>query len=390
MGIIKKTSRIFYTIIAIGIGFTIVYGLTLVGEQSKGPIETVLTKASEKVQDAEESIILEQRETKREDKLVWFNEIKNSKQKLLKSKIILFGASDSSKKDSFENILTLEDSLKTTFPLIHIYAAWGGKSEEQFPSLQVNAIENLGSVPVVTWEPWVTDFEEEKMPGIGRIEDREKGSMTQIAAGKYDSYISKWAKDAKKFGKPIYVRLGHEMNEPYRYPWGPQNNTPQDYVSGWRHIHDVFENVGAKNIIWVWSPHTAYGYFNEYYPGPEYVDIVATGVLNYGTATSWSQWWTFTEIFGAHYAELSSFNKPIMIAEFGSLNTGGSRNKWFREALNDMPNKYPAIKSILYFHYSGDKTTTDRAVNWQIKKDTTLTKTIRNEVNKWNTIYKSK
>ena len=388
MGILRKSSRLIYTLIAVGVGFSIVYGLTLVGEQSKGPIETVLTKASEKVQTVEEDIILDKREAKRSDNLVWFEKIKNSKQKLLSSKIILFGASDSSSKDSFENILTLEDSLKTTFPLIHIYAAWGGKQDEQFPSQQVDAIYELGSLPVITWEPWVTDFDETKMPGIGRIEDREKGSMTQVAAGKYDSYIKTWAKEAKSKQKPIYVRLGHEMNEPYRYPWGPQNNTPQEFVAGWKHIHDIFTSMGATNVIWIWSPHLAYGYFNDYYPGSDYVDIVGTGVLNYGTATSWSQWWTFKEIFGAHYQELSNFNKPIMIAEFGSLNTGGSRNQWFKDALTDLPNKYPAIKSILYFHYSGDKTTTDRAVNWQIKKDPSLTKTIRNEIEKWNTIYK--
>jgi hypothetical protein len=58
---------------------------------------------------------------------------------------ILLGAFDNQNKESFESTINLEDTLKTTFPLIHIYTAWGSKEEQQFPALQVKAILELGS-----------------------------------------------------------------------------------------------------------------------------------------------------------------------------------------------------------------------------------------------------
>lgn len=385
---IRKISRLFYVLAALTLGFCVVYALSMVSEKSKGPIETVLTKAGTTVQEVEKTIILEQREGTREDKLAWFKAQKDNKQQLIHSKIILFGASDDSKKESYENIINLEDSLALTFPIIHIYKAWGEKEEQKFPEKEVNAISEIGSVPMVTWEPWVSDFSVENFPGIPEIDVRDKGAMTAIANGFYDSFLKSWAKDAKNFEHPFYLRLGHEMNEPYRYPWGPQNNTPQEFVAAWRHIHDVFDTMGAKNVIWVWSPHTAYGYFDAYYPGSEYVDVISTGILNFGTSTSWSKWWTFSEIFGTHYKELSVFKKPMMIAEFGSLKTGGDRAKWFGDALHNFQKNYPLVNSIVFFHYSGDKTTSDKTVNWYIKDDKKVTNEIKKQLKEWNAAIK--
>jgi beta-mannanase len=385
---IKKLSRLIYVLIALTLGFCVVYALSMVSDKSKGPIETVLTNAGTAVQEVEKTIILEQREGTREEKLAWFKYQRESKQKLIQSKIILFGASDDSKKESYENIINLEDSLALTFPIIHLYEAWGEKTEEEFPKKEAVAINQIGSVPMITWEPWVSDFSEENFPGIGAQETRDKSAFTAIANGLYDSFIKKWAKNAKNYGHPIYLRLGHEMNEPYRYPWGPQNNTPQEFVAGWRHVHDIFNQIGATNVIWVWSPHTAYGYFDAYYPGSSYVDIISTGILNFGTSTSWSKWWTFSEIFGTHYKELASFQKPLMIAEFGCLKTGGDRAKWFGDALHNFQTKYPLVNSIVFFHYSGDKTTTDKSVNWYIKDDKKVTSEIKKQLKTWTSAIK--
>ena len=56
-----------------------------------------------------------------------------------------------------------------------------------------------------------------------------------------------------------------------------------------------------------------------------------------------------------------------MITEFGSLSVGGDRSKWFTEALDSISQKYPAVKSIVFFHYSDDKTTTQQVINWYFK-----------------------
>ncbi|MGZ4055122.1 MAG: glycoside hydrolase family 26 protein [Bacteroidia bacterium] len=376
-------SRILYVIAAIMIGSVIVYAMTLAGNNSKGPLENFLIHTTNVVNEMEQKEILEQREYKRSDKLVWYKPMSSNVEKLKHTTTILLGGSDSHTKESYESIINLEDTLHTTFPLIHIYSAWGSKEEEQFPKLEVSAIIELGSTPVITWEPWLSDFDEKDFPGIPKVEDRDKGCLAEIAKGVYDSYIKKWAADAKAVHKPIFLRVGHEFNDPYRYPWGSQNNKPEDFIAAWRHLHDLFIEIGATNILWVWSPHPAYGYFDAFYPGESYVDYVGVGVLNYGTAVNWSKWWTFSQIFGNHYAELDTFKKPIMITEFGSLAVGGDRSKWFAQALDSIPIKYPSVKSVIFYHYSSDKTTTDKAINWYIKDDAMTVKAIKKRISKW-------
>ena len=172
------------------------------------------------------------------------------------------------------------------------------------------------------------------------------------------------------------------MNDPYRYPWGPQNNSPEDYIAAWRHVVDRFKANGVTNVLWVWSPHPAYKNYDLYYPGDKYVDWVGAGTLNYGTVASWSQWYTFDDIFGKYYPQFARYNKPIMISEFGSLATGGNREAWYKDALTAMPVKYPLIKSVIFFHVSNDNTTTNKALNWYIKYDREITRAVAAIINK--------
>jgi beta-mannanase len=378
----SATMRIISTILAIIISSLIVYALSHAGRESKGPIETAMVATGEMVKDIEKKLIVEQREEKREDKLAWFKPYTTSKKMLLKPGKILLGAFDNEMKESFERMVALEDSIRTTFPLVHIYAAWGSKTEERFPADQVKNIISLGSTPVITWEPWLSDFNEEAYPEGQKPEDPDKNGMRNIAAGTYDTYIKEWAAQARKIGRPIFVRFGHEMNDGYRYPWGPQNNSPQDFIAAWQHVYNIFEGEGARNIIWIWSPHPAYT-FKEFYPGDEYVDYIGAGVLNYGTVAAWSKWWTFDEIVGKYYDSVEVYKKPVMITEFGSLAVGGNRAKWYAGALERLPQRYPLIKSIVFFHFSKDNTTTQQTLNWYFKKDSAVSAAVAKAVGKW-------
>jgi beta-mannanase len=249
--------------------------------------------------------------------------------------------------------------------------------------LYAKAIYDLGSTPMITWEPWLNDFNRED-DGLPEVTDPNKHGLADIANGKYDFYIKKWALQAKAFGHNILIRYGHEMNDPYRYPWGPQNNKPEEYIAAWRHVVNVFRNVGANNVIWVWSPQPAYLQYQEYYPGSDYVDWVGVGALNYGTVAPWSKWWSFKEIFGDYYTKLDVFKKPLMITEMGSLDVGGNKTEWFRKAFTDLSGKYPDLKAILFFNDNNDNTTLNKSLNWSITNDTLTCRAIQQAIEaKW-------
>lgn len=122
-----------------------------------------------------------------------------------------------------------------------------------------------------------------------------------------------------------------------------------------------------------WTTPTA---TDNYYPGDDQVDWIGVGVLNYGTVASWSQWWSFKEIFGNYYPELSKYGKPIVISEFGCLKVGGDRNKWFEEAFDLLERDYTQVRGVMLFNNSSDITTTNKALDWQVQNDSILVKTL--------------
>jgi hypothetical protein len=296
---------------------------------------------------------------------------------------VLLGAYDGGIPASLEGVLELESAIGTVLPLIQIYTAWGDRPEQQFPRRLAQAIWDLGSMPVVTWEPWLTDFETRLHPSLPLRTERDKGGLAAVARGDYDFYLDRWAADAAAFARPLLLRFAHEMNDPYRYPWGPHNNELGDFHAAWQHVFERFRRAGARNVVWVWSPHVAYEGWEYYYPGDDFTQWVATGVLNYGTVAYWSKWWSFDEIFGSKYDRLASFGKPIMVAEMGSLAVGGDRAEWLRGALERLPQEYPAVRAVLFFHDAGDQTVTYQAVDWAFRTDSAAVQAVRKSIRAW-------
>ncbi|HRY98561.1 MAG TPA: glycosyl hydrolase [Bacteroidales bacterium] len=379
----RRTNRLLITLLAIVAGIAVVLILSMAGDRSRGPVANLLRQAGRTVAGIEDRFIHKKRVGKRMDKLQYLEGCQQDISRLKDPRVILMGAYDNRTSESFASIIDLEDTLGTTFPLVHIYSAWGDKPEEQFPRAQVKAIMELGSIPVITWEPWLSDFEQKNYPGLASMEERDKGGLATIASGMFDEYITAWAEEAAELGRPIFLRLGHEMNDPYRYPWGPHNNTPETFIEAWRHVFVLFKAAKADNVIWIWSPHPSYGMFNEFYPGEYFVDYIGINVLNYGDVASWSKWWSFDEIILKAYPELSQLNKPIMISELGCLSVGGNRADWYREAFSSIATNYPRIKAVLFFHYSEDRTTTPQAVDWTLEWDRPVTTAIRQTMRAW-------
>src|SRR5207247_7587356 len=98
------------------------------------------------------------------------------------------------------------------------------------------------------------------------------------------------------------LRWGWEMNGDWE-PWsGAQNGGSSggaaSFRAAWHHIHDIFSEVGAWNVVWVWSPnsgdlpHARWNHFSNYYPGDRYVDWVGIDGFNWGASHSWPSWTT--------------------------------------------------------------------------------------------------
>lgn len=370
-------NRVMLVLIVVGAALVGSLALTSVSSTSEGPVSGALDRLGSTFGSFEHEMRGRFQGPGRAADLKWFTSYRNDVGKLKHPGAVLLGAFDSGIPQTLDGVIALEHSLGTTFPLIQIYSAWGDRPAQRFPVELVTAISDLGSVPVLTWEPWLSDFSNDRHPQIPLRDQRDRHGMAAVASGEYDFYVDEWAANAAKFGKPVFIRLGHEMNDPYRYPWGPQNNTNLEYIAAWRHVVDRFRHAGANNVLWVWSPHVAYEYWETYYPGDSYVDWVASGALNFGPIAQWARWWSFREIFGQKYPMLASFGKPVMVAEFGSLAVGGSRPAWYRDALDRMTTIYPAVRALLFFNVRNDQTVTYQKVDWTIDGDSAVLRVAR-------------
>lgn len=379
----SKIQRVTWSLLALVSAIGTILVLTALGTRAQGPLSSILSRIGNQVGEMEGRLVRQVRGSGRAGDLTWFERRRTDLAWLKNPDVVLLGAFDGGLPHSLEGVLQLERAVEAPLPLVQIYTAWGDKPEQQFPLGLVEAIWEIGSVPVVTWEPWLTDFENRLHPHLPLRNERDRGGMEAVARGDYDFYIDQWARDAAEFDRPIFLRFGHEMNDPYRYSWGPQNNRPEHFVGAWRRVVDRFRAAGADKVLWVWAPHVAHAGYEWFYPGDEYVDWVGTGALNYGTVAYWSRWWTFQEIFGDRYEPLAKYGKPVMVAEFGSLAVGGDRATWLRDALTRLPERHPQVKALLFFHHAGDATVTYQTLDWTFAADSTLARVVSRAIAPW-------
>jgi glycosyl hydrolase family 26 len=225
------------------------------------------------------------------------------------------------------------------------YQSW---KEPIFYSNQIANVTARDETPLITWMP-STD--------AGGIPLRD------IVNGAWDSYIRQSATSAKNWGRPLYLRFGHEMNL-ISSSWGAHvnGNTPADFVAAWRHVVQIFRDTGASNVKFVWSPNVDWGNypFAAFYPGDDWVDWVGLDGYNWG-GIGGSRWRSFNDVFASSYDTLTALSsKPVMIAETAAPEATGDKPGWIRSGLEvQLPTRMPKVRAVIWF----DR---DKETDWRI------------------------
>ncbi|HCY76020.1 MAG TPA: hypothetical protein DHV28_08870 [Ignavibacteriales bacterium] len=250
------------------------------------------------------------------------------------------------------------------------FTGWPNNTVPDFPAAKCTQIDNNGAVPHITWMPQV--------PGTPY-------PLNSILNGSYDSYINGYATQVKNWGKPLFIRLGHEFNGDW-YTYGGANNGggtltgfgdptkadgPERFIAAYQRVHDLFEAQNADNVVWVWcpnngsSPNEAWNVPEAYYPGDSYVDWIGFDGYNFGTTQTWSNWITFFNAFNTLYHKFKDYGKPIMLGEFACVEQGGTKSQWITDAyLTWLKFGYPKIKAATWFHVA--KTEGTVYTDWRI------------------------
>jgi len=220
------------------------------------------------------------------------------------------------------------------------YQDWTERGVRDFVPARADAIKSRGSIPMLTWDPW-----DRTRPGANPF------SLAAIADGQHDAYVRRFARAASEWGQEVWMRFAHEMNGDW-YPWGQgvNGNTPASFVGAWQHVVDLFRVEGAHNVRWIWSPNVNYAGappLAPLYPGDDYVDWLGMDGYNWGD----DRWLPARLIFLDTYAEICRLTqRPKMIAEIGSAESGGLKADWITEAFAAVRDEMPAVRAIVWFH----------------------------------------
>lgn len=218
-------------------------------------------------------------------------------------------------------------------------------SSFNFPWDQFNAIRSHGAIPFFSWAS-------QSIPGSPNQADFQDAD---VIAGTYDSYIRSWATRAAEWGHPFFLRYDWEMNGDW-FSWGEgtNGNQPGEFAAAWRHVHDIFTEVGATNATWVWCPYINHlSLLAGLYPGDAYVDWTCLDGYNWGTNPAAPYGWkTFDTLYGPAYKKVAGTiapSKPMVIGEIAASEYGGSKALWIEEMFEALELRYPKILGLVWF-----------------------------------------
>lgn len=237
-----------------------------------------------------------------------------------------------------EPVLNLEASIGRRLDIVHWFTSW----DNSWDSRLLEPLGASGRLPLISWQP------------IGV-------SSASIAAGQHDAYIRSWASGAAEYGQPVYLRPFPEMNG----NWTPWNGDTDNFVLAWRRIVDIFAAEGASNVQWVWSPNvldeprTDVNRMELYYPGADYVDVLAIDGYNWGAVRPYIGWQSFAEIMDLAYERITALgDQPLWVAETASTEHGGDKGAWVQDMFADSV-RYDRLEAIVWFDE-------DKETDWRI------------------------
>jgi hypothetical protein len=189
-----------------------------------------------------------------------------------------------------------------------------------------------------------------------------RGDVTwkQVASGQFDTSLRAQAQGVASLKVPVFMTFEQEASQKHKLE---ALGTPDDFKAAWRHVHDLYAQVGVKNAVWTWvmtgsaDNLTAAG---QLWPGNDVVDWISWNVYNQsgcaGNNISTSKLVSFKDKMLVFYSWMKSqgprlgmdTSKPIMISETGSAQYPGDPKAtadWYAGIPSTLK-AYPQIKAI--------------------------------------------
>jgi hypothetical protein len=245
-----------------------------------------------------------------------------------------------------EDLAYLESRLGGKLDIVHYFFTWGRNFEEALTSNVADRDLMLSLKP--------------------------NGDLVRrVATGGEDDYLRRFAAAARDWGRPLYLRFGHEMNgEWMEYSAGRTGGpSASEFVSAWRRLVQIFREQNAVNVKFVWCPNEkdfparSGNRMEDYWPGESWVDIAGFDAYNWTDRRPIrgdGRFRTFDQIVDAPYRRIAKLTgKPIWLCEFGTVEP--AKGDWFRGMFASRG--WPQLQALIYFSERDDR---DVQRDWRI------------------------
>lgn len=203
--------------------------------------------------------------------------------------------------------------------------------------------------------------------------------FSQILAGQWDSYITKFLTDAGNYGHRVAIRFAHEMNLGTMV-WSVGRGGPSstdEFIAVWRYIYGIKQRLNLANVTWHFSIANAdkdpANPAERYWPGSAYVDAVGADLY---------AGWDGRPLITANKLITPSYNRlnalgptlPYWIHELGCRQTTAteaySKSQWHTDLFTLPTSTFPNLKNIVFFSKS-------REQDWRLDSSPEVTATVR-------------
>lgn len=278
----------------------------------------------------------------------------------------------------------VQDQVSRNADISGYFQSW----RDPFRPDAIKAAWSRGDIPLLTWE---------SMDQIGVVdkESNAKYSLPKIINGKFDAYLTQYARGIKTTGLPVIIRLDHEMNGNW-YPWSEltadgksiNGNHRGDYVRMWRHVHDIFQREGANTYaIWLWSPNRINTIPRmpapkAFYPGDKYVDMI--GMSGYYRPYDGQATFANSHERTLPLLRAATRNKPIILSEIGATEDKDKKSLWINDMFVEL--QKPVNRDIVGFVWFNFAVTSKGNTNdWRMNSTARTAKTV--SANLWKYDY---
>ncbi|GCE25561.1 hypothetical protein KDA_10450 [Dictyobacter alpinus] len=207
--------------------------------------------------------------------------------------------------------------------------------------------------------PWITlqfgAFQPNGLPATN-------SSLLSIANGLHDDALKRWAQQVRSYNKPVYITILLHVDRNWSLSSAVANGgIPQDAPRAWKHVQSVFEQQGATNVSWVWSPADP-AHDQAYAPPASTIDAVLLSMISY-PKTKW------TDPQKAVNAVVQRYPDKPVILEVSAAGNAAQKAAWLQKVGKTVEQTHDIYALIYHDASPALKSTVKENDQWSMFSD---------------------